>query len=104
MSASMAEQPVKNWTRIANPHIIVPPLFPPALRKICAAGSPVGLLRMPSKSLRQKHIETVRIQPSAPETRTAVWMAIGPSVAASWVSSDMLGLGQWFDSLSREPA
>lgn len=34
VSASMAEQPVKNWTRMANPHMIVPPVFPPAFRKI----------------------------------------------------------------------
>ena len=32
--ASMAEHPVKNWTRIVNPTITVPPVLPPALRKI----------------------------------------------------------------------
>lgn len=86
----MAEQPVKNWTSVANPHMIVPPVFPPALRKICAAGRPVGLSRMSSRLVMQKHIITVRSQPIAPETKTADWMASGPSEAASWVSSDML--------------
>lgn len=90
VSASIAEQPVKNWTRMANAHITVPPFFPPALRKIWAAGSPVGEFRMPSKSVKQKHMVTVRNQPKTPDTKTAVWMATGPRTAASWVSSDML--------------
>ena len=86
----MAEQPVKNWTRIASPHMIVPPVFPPALRKIWAAGRPVGVCRISSRLVTQKHIETVRIQPIAPDTKTADWMAVGPIEAASCVSSDML--------------
>lgn len=86
----MAEQPVKNWTRIAKAHIIVPPVLPPAFKKTCAAGRPVGDCRMASRSVKQKHMETVRIQPSAPETNTAVWMATGPRTAASWASSDIL--------------
>jgi hypothetical protein len=83
VSANMAEQPVKNWTRITKNHITVPPVRPPALRKICAAGIPVGLLRMASRSLMQKHIDTVSIHPKTPETRTAVRMATGPRMAAS---------------------
>ena len=90
VSASMAEQPVKNCTRIARPHMIVPPVFPPALRKIWAAGRPVGVCRISSRLVTQKHIETVRIQPIAPDTKTADWMAVGPIEAASCVSSDML--------------
>jgi hypothetical protein len=43
VSASIAEQPVKNCTRMTKNHITVPPVFPAALRKICAAGRPVGL-------------------------------------------------------------
>jgi hypothetical protein len=83
VSASMAEQPVKNWTKIASPHMIVPPVFPPAFRNIWAAGRPVGVRRMLSRSVKQKHIEIVRIQPIMPETRTADWIASGPSEAAS---------------------
>lgn len=79
----MAEHPVKNCTRMANPHMMVPPVFPPALRNICAAGRPVGVCRMASKSVRQKHMHTVRIQPKAPDTRTAERMARGPRAAAS---------------------
>lgn len=90
VSANMAEQPVKNCTRIAKDHIIVPPVLPPASRKICAAGSPVGDLRTASRSVMQKHIVTVNIHPKAPDTTTAVWIATGPLTAASWVSSDML--------------
>lgn len=88
----MAEHPVKNCTRVASPHMIVPPVFPPALRKSWAAGRPVGVFRMSSRLVTQKHRQTVRIQPMAPETRTADWMARGPKAAASWVSSDMLFL------------
>ena len=46
--ANMAEQPVKNCTRITKNHMIVPPVFPPALRNICATGRPVGVAMMPS--------------------------------------------------------
>jgi len=46
--ASIAEQPVKNWTRITKNHMIVPPVLPPAFRKICATGSPVGVAIIPS--------------------------------------------------------
>ena len=70
--------------------MIVPPVFPPALRKIWAAGRPVGVCRISSRFVTQKHIETVRIQPIAPDTKTADWMAVGPIEAASCVSSDML--------------
>lgn len=90
VSANMAEQPVKNCTRIANPHITVPPVWPPAFRKICAAGRPVGVCRMASRSVMQKQRQIVRSQPMRPETMTADWMAKGPRAAASWVSSDML--------------
>ena len=90
VSANIAEQPVKNCTSVASPHIIVPPVFPPALRKICAAGRPVGVFRISLRSVTQKHRQTVNIQPIAPETRTAVWMARGPREAALWVSSDIL--------------
>lgn len=93
VSASIAEQPVKNWTKMANAHMAVPPVFPPALRKICAAGRPVGVLRMPSKSVKQKHMQTVKSQPNVPDTSTAVLMATGPRTAASCVSSDMLRYG-----------
>jgi hypothetical protein len=34
VSANMAEQPVKNWTKITQAHITVPPVLPPALKKI----------------------------------------------------------------------
>lgn len=34
VSANMAEQPVKNCTRMTKNHITLPPLWPPALRKI----------------------------------------------------------------------
>lgn len=78
VSASIAEHPVKNWTRIANAHMTVPPVLPPALRNIWAAGSPVGEFRIPSKSVKQKHMVTVSSQPKIPDTNTAVWMAIGP--------------------------
>lgn len=71
VSASMAEHPVNSWTRTARPHMIMPPVLPPALRKIWAAGRPVGVLRMASKSVRQKHRDIVRTQPRAPETTTA---------------------------------
>lgn len=93
VSASMAEHPVKNCTRMLKANMIVPPVLPPALRNICAAGRPVGLFKIPSKSVKQKHIVTVNIQPKAPDTMTAVWMATGPRIAASWVSSDMLRFG-----------
>jgi hypothetical protein len=88
--ASIAEQPVKNCTRMTKNHITVPPAFPPALRKICATGMPVGLAMIPSKSVRQKQKVTVSIHPTTPETRMATRMATGPRIAASWVSSDML--------------
>lgn len=32
--ASMAEQPVKNWTRMTKNHMMVPPTLPPAFKKI----------------------------------------------------------------------
>lgn len=100
VSANMAEQPVKNCTSVASPHIIVPPVFPPALRKICAAGRPVGVFKISSRSVTQKHRQTVNIQPIAPETRTAVWMARGPKEAALWVSSDILY--SWLTDGNRE--
>ncbi len=43
VSANIAEHPVKNCTRMTKHHIAVPPLTPPAFKKICAAGRPVGL-------------------------------------------------------------
>ena len=48
VSANIAEQPVKNWTSITQNHITVAPVLPPALRKICAAGRPVGEETIPS--------------------------------------------------------
>lgn len=67
----MAEQPVKNWTRMTKNHIAVPPFLPPALRKICAAGMPVGELIMALRSVVQKHSVTVIIQPTNPDIVTA---------------------------------
>lgn len=67
----------------------VPPLFPAAFKKICAAGIPVGELRMASRSVAQKQNVTVSIQPTTPDIVTAHRMAIGPRMAASCVSSDM---------------
>ena len=90
VSANMAEQPVKNWTSITQNHMAVAPFRPPALRKICAAGRPVGEDMIPSKSVIQKQKVTVSIQPMTPETTTASLMATGPRIAASWVSSDIL--------------
>ena len=46
--ASIALQPVKNCTSITKNHMIVPPFLPPALKKICATGRPVGVAIMPS--------------------------------------------------------
>ena len=92
--ASIAEHPVKNCTRITKNHMMVPPTGPPALRNICAMGIPVGLAMMASKSVRQKQKVTVSIQPTAPETRMAARIATGPRMAASCVSSDMLGRSQ----------
>jgi hypothetical protein len=51
VSASIAEHPVKNCTKITKNHITVPPVLPPALRNICAAGIPVGLA-IPSNRCR----------------------------------------------------
>lgn len=34
VSASMAEHPVKNWINITQNHMLVPPLRPPAFKKI----------------------------------------------------------------------
>ena len=73
-------------------HIMVPPVLPPALRKICAAGRPVGDARIPSKSFIQKQNVIVSIQPTIPETKMAVLIASGPKLAASCVSSDILAL------------
>ena len=70
--------------------MMVPPVRPPALRKIWAAGRPVGDARMLSKSLRQKQKVIVSIQPTIPETTMASRIARGPRIAASWVSSDIL--------------
>jgi hypothetical protein len=42
----------------------------------------------------QKQNVIVNIQPKTPETITAVWIATGPLMAASWVSSDILQNGQ----------
>lgn len=88
--ASMAVQPVKNWTRMTKNHMTVPPVLPPAFRKICATGSPVGVAMMSSKSDMQKQKVTVNIHPTTPDTRMAALMATGPRMAASCVSSDML--------------
>lgn len=46
--ASIAEQPVKNCTSITKNHMIVPPDLPPALKKICATGKPVGVAMISS--------------------------------------------------------
>ena len=46
--ASIAEQPVKNCTRMTKNHMTVPPVLPPAFKNICATGSPVGVAMMPS--------------------------------------------------------
>lgn len=46
--ASIAEQPVKNCTRITKNHMTVPPVLPPAFKNICATGSPVGVAMIPS--------------------------------------------------------
>jgi hypothetical protein len=86
----MAEQPVKNWTKMTKNHIIVPPVLPPALKKICATGRPDGVPIIPSTSDMQKQNVTVSIQPTTPDTRIAVLIATGPLIAASCVSSDML--------------
>jgi len=93
--ASMAEMPVKNWIRITKAHMNVPPDFPAALRKICATGMPVGVLMVASRSPRQMQKVMVSSQPRSPEEITAVLMAIGPRMAASWVSSDMLVWVSW---------
>lgn len=90
VSANSAEIPVKNWINITKNHITVPPTLPPALRKIWAAGMPVGDAMVASRSPRQKQNVTVNIHPIIPETMTAILIAIGPRTAASWVSSDML--------------
>lgn len=45
---------------------------------------------MPSKSVIQKQKVIVSIQPTTPDTRTAILIATGPLIAASCVSSDML--------------
>jgi len=42
----MALQPVKNCTSMTKNHMIVPPVLPPALKKICATGRPVGVAMM----------------------------------------------------------
>ena len=86
----MAEQPVKNCTRMTKNHITVPPVLPPAFRNICATGRPVGVDMTPSKSFIQKQNVMVNIHPTIPETRTAILIATGPLIAASCVSSDML--------------
>jgi hypothetical protein len=44
----MAEQPVKNCTSITKNHMMVPPVLPPALKKICATGRPVGVAMIAS--------------------------------------------------------
>ena len=46
--ASMAEHPVKNWTSMTKNHMMVPPVLPPALKKIWATGRPVGVDMMAS--------------------------------------------------------
>lgn len=71
VSANIAEQPVKNCTRMTKNHIAVPPLVPPAFKKICAAGMPVGDAIMASRSVVQKQRVTVIIQPTSPEIVTA---------------------------------
>ena len=71
VSASIAEHPVKNCTRIEKNHITVPPVLPPALRKIWAAGIPVGEPMIASKSVVQKHSVTVSIHPTIPDIVTA---------------------------------
>lgn len=81
--ASIAEQPVKNCTRITKNHIIVPPTGPPAFRKTCAIGIPVGDFMIASKSLMQKQNVIVSIHPTRPDTRMAMRMASGPRIAAS---------------------
>lgn len=48
------------------------------------------MFRISLRLVTQKHIETVSIQPIAPDTKTADWMAVGPIEAASCVSSDIL--------------
>ena len=88
--ANIAEQPVKHCTRMTKNHMMVPPVLPPAFKKICATGSPVGVAMMPSKSDMQKQNVTVSIQPTTPDTRMAALIATGPRMAASCVSSDML--------------
>jgi hypothetical protein len=88
----MAEQPVKNCTKMTKNHIIVPPTGPPAFRKTWAMGMPVGLAMMASKSFKQKQNVMVSIHPTNPDTRIADLIATGPRIAASWVSSDMLDM------------
>jgi hypothetical protein len=70
-------------------HITVPPVFPPALRNICAAGIPIGLAIIAPKSVVQKQNVTVKIHPTIPEIVTAYRIAIGPLIAALCVSSAM---------------
>lgn len=89
VSANNADTPVKNCIRITKNHMTVPPTLPPAFKKIWAAGIPVGDAIVASRSPRQKQNVTVSIHPIAPETTTALLIAIGPRTAASWVSSDM---------------
>lgn len=71
VSANIAEQPVKNCTRITKNHMTVPPVLPPAFKKICAAGMPVGEAIMASRSVVQKQKVTVIIQPTIPDIVTA---------------------------------
>jgi len=51
---------------------------PPALRKIWAAGNPVGLFIIASRSVVQKQNVTVSIHPMIPDIVTACLIAIGP--------------------------
>lgn len=50
----------------------------------------MGVVRMSSRLVTQKHKEIVNNHPMIPDTKTATCMAKGPSAAASCVSSDML--------------
>lgn len=53
VSASMAEQPVKNWTRITRVHMAVPPSWPPALRNISGGGG-VSCVRVGWKGFEEE--------------------------------------------------
>jgi hypothetical protein len=79
----MAEQPVKNWIKMTKNHMMLPPVLPPALKNIWAAGKPVGEFNTASRSVMQKQNVIVNIHPINPDIVTAHLIALGPCMAAS---------------------